>query len=742
MAEGYGKGGYGIIEPWGSIEYPLPGGLNRSSINTDFLGIIEALSGIIGEEDNDLGGFISSRLMETITLGTAIFPIESALNWKQTNGKIVIDGILYYYTHIIGNSLYNITYKRNGNIVSGAGKLHNKYSEVVYFNRDLTAIDKLRNSMLVDYAEGEDLKTLARNIGVDYIPLFGNDNKFREIIKNIAYNPRGTIYGIKLALDAILGSGNYELYEDLIKRPNEIFIKIVDDLLLSEDNIGKTYLSNIFYGVTSGSSNTIELEYAPLKVNCVKLKDLNEFFDFKTNIPSINTYEYYPNNGLDNAFNYEGSLSETSVSNNGRYTTFNIVSSGTAYYSMLDYMGARIEKNSIVDIESVINIPGTSILESGKLYQISFSIMDRNRKINIGVDSDYRIGLFEKEINGFIGQTYQLSTNTFYSVRIIKYKNSYIELYINNSLIAKILYSEFLTSNFNSKISFGTQGTPSSGVSFHIKHLSICIYNFNDYWGSYYVNTGSTDAAFPSAFTVSGSHTFSIYDTGKNIKIINADSENSYGGNNNGEYLISSVLSPISVSLSGINRKDGNIEVINDEYAIITSDFKFTYPYDLGKKIEIINSPLNNGVYTIIKILEEGTFNDLGDYATKKVEYSSIAILSSVLIPEINISYSILPNFLTDTSLGFYQSDTGIQNNEILTLRSSLWQNNLVMEINGSVNLSAQLLENNLIDNALQQSNPIIYSYYPFYLSYTLEDLLYFLYDFTIAGVIPRLGTF
>lgn len=746
VVKGYGLGGYGTEEPWGSVEY-LINDLQRNASNTAFMGILEATANIIGEADNEIGGLYSTKLSSVGNIGDTSILVQSTLNW-DTLGKVSIDGIVYYYTNITSTTINGLYYINEGIIAFGLAKLHKEDSEVINLNSNLNALQLVRNCLLIDYAEGPYLDAIGRKYGLPRKPLYGDDSLYRELIKAIVFSPRGTVYGIELALNALLGYGNYEIYEDLIRHHNEVFIKVADDYFLNDNPYGETYLSESLFGITSGSSNTIVLPYEPLKVSSVKLKDLGETFDFRNDIPSAVSYEYFEGNGLDSAFTYSGSISEANIIENGYYTNFNLGSSGTLYYDMLASQGARIINSSDVELNFVIRIPSSAVLGSGLLKQTSFAIYDGSKVINFGIDSDYKVGFFNTELGGFISNTYTLSTNTFYNIRIIKYGTKALELYINGGLVDRILYGLFSVNSFLHKLSFGMLGTPLVGNSFDIKQLGINIKNYKDYWSSQYNNIGYVNTLSPTQFNITGTYSFVNDDIGKCFEVLTSSVVNPYGGNNNVKGRIKNVLSTLSILLEPIQYDKGIIGIDGNNNVFKLGDItqKFVYPDDLGKNIEIMNSNLgNNGTYTIIDLLVEGVLEtdgiikSLGSYNGKNKEYTNTAILSSTLTPEEDLQYIILVSFITEANMDFVQSESGDMSGNTLTLRSPLWSNNLVMEIGISNVLSAQLLQDENVHNSIISTSPLLYQYYPFYLSDVFGDLEGFLEDLTIAGVIPRL---
>jgi len=235
-------------------------------------GILEGLTSAFGLELSRLGGTRSTRIQENypVTEGDTTFRVETTLGW-ETSGYFYLEGYLYKYTgvttaptygELTGVSYYDVggyyagdaTAPNPPSYVSGAAKDHEELKEVVDYTRVYSALDKMRRTFLVDYATGTDLDTLARNIGVlRESGLINTDSIFREVVKAIAYSPRGTTYVLELYLDAVFGAGNYQIFEDMtnsgyttrlgqtvVNNPGQIFITA--DLTPSTTSTGRALI--------------------------------------------------------------------------------------------------------------------------------------------------------------------------------------------------------------------------------------------------------------------------------------------------------------------------------------------------------------------------------------------------------------------------------------------------------------------------------------------------------------------
>jgi len=119
---------------------------------------------------------------------------------------------------------------------------HRLLTEVIDASGSYSALDRLRRAMLVDYATEEELDRVGRNLAV-IRPRGLDDEHFRCLIKNMAYLPKATNYGIELVLECLFPGGGWELYEDLVNFPNNVFIILPEMAGDSEVYEGKTFFS-------------------------------------------------------------------------------------------------------------------------------------------------------------------------------------------------------------------------------------------------------------------------------------------------------------------------------------------------------------------------------------------------------------------------------------------------------------------------------------------------------------------
>lgn len=739
----YGTTGYGKILPWGGITFPAPTTPVSLAGDIQTKGIIEATLEAISESDNEIGGFVMTRLSSAQSEGDTTLTVESTLDWPDS-GKLGLGGLVYYYTGKTATTFTGISHIAAGVSTPGLAIDHRVDSSVIDVNLQRSALELVRRALFVDTAEDEYLKVVGRNLGVNYIPIFGDDDQFREIIKFMAYCPKGATQGLEAALTGLVGAGNFEIYEDLIMYPNTVFIKIDSSVITGSVSAGKAYLTGHAWDDLSGSQDTLTLGATPITVQGVTLKDLGEVFDFRNDKPSALTYAYWEGETPASAFTYTGSESEaTSVTQvAGLYTKFKSNSGGTVYYRMLDTQGARITPDSYVEYNVSMQIPTGSILSAGDLLQAHLSIEDGDYRVNAGLENDMSFGLFATEGGGHLGSTVTLVVDQFYDITIKKFDDDYVELWVDGQLIETQAYSAFTDTTTNHRVEFGIAGTPATNMEVWFKQLGLDIINIVDYWSAREDGTGTVATANPTRLVLSGAtHVFVSGDVGDGFRISGSGVTNPSGGNNNGDWVIDSFVSGTTVELLGRQHTDAEVSITNPLRVEVPSDRKFKYPDDLGKELVISGSALgNNGTYVIDKLLQEGTFTDFSTFATPIEEYTTICEVSAATFTtETGLDWKLKPVFITETGLDWVQADASSFVTTTLTLRQALWVNGLVMEISLSDVLTGQLLKDIDVGNlVIDLGPPVLYEYYPMYLADPVGAIAAYIDTITAAGVIPE----
>ena len=709
--------------------------------NLDDLGMIEAITGLFGEELTEVGGFRMTRLAAAVAATDVSFPVESTLDWADI-GRISVDGVPYNYSAKTLTTLTGIEHVAAGATVAGAAADHRDESAVVDLSREWSGLDLLRRAFLVDYAEGDDLNALGRNLGVNRLPLFTNDDDFRSVIKAVAYNPRGTVLGLELAMEAILGAGNYEVYEDLIQFPCTVFLRVNLAAFVGDTEIGKAFLSPADWDEVSGAQDTLVVGETPLAVGSVVLKDLNELFDFRNDKPSAVTMAPWPGETPITPWTYQGGEAEGAAVTQvpGSHTEFSSAVN-TVYYQMSDVDGARLTDKSNANVSVLLNIPSTATIGGANREQCMLSLEDGTRSIQwgvlSGVGSNYIVGLFDA--GGWLGTALSISGDVYHEITLIKNGDVDAELWIDGLLITRVAHNQF-DASANHRAEFGILVT-AAGLDIEYKQLGAYWYTVTDYWATRGTN-GGVNVANPTRFDDSLGF-LTAGDVGKYLTVDRGSATtNPQGGYNSGHFLIDSYVSPGVVELAGPVRAAG--ATISSLVRItVELEEEFTYPDDLGKQIVLSGSSLgNDGAYTIGSLIEPGTLVNFASYATPitGAKTNICEISGGALAEESGLDYQLLPVFVTEAvGILWVLSDASSFSGPTITLRSGMWINDLVMETRYTNVLSAQLLTDSNIDNTITTVGPPVeWGYYPFYLADPLAVVTGYVDDLTAAGVIPE----
>jgi len=464
----------------------------------------------------------------------------------------------------------------------------------------------------------------------------------------------------------------------------------------------------------------------------VQLAPLDHLFDFRDEIPRDSELEPWEGEIAINPWAFQGTETESTAVTlpvDKPYTSF-ASSTGTAYYDISAADGARLSGNDKIQTSMTFAIPATATVDASNRDQWSLVIDDGTRKIQWGViyksATSYYIGFFGS--SGWLGDQYIADADDFQEITVIRNGDN-VELWANGKKITTVAYSSF-DAGANHKVTFGIQTTAAS-LEVYCKQLGAGWAAQNNYWCAT-GDAGSVVSANPKQF-VDGATLLDSQDVGSQIIVSGGTTTNTQGGMNNGVYLVDSIVSTGTAELVGETFTER--ATIDSSVQITIEGRSLTYPDDLGKSIVISDSELvNDGTYTITKLIEEGTGTDFASYSTDCAGAKThVCEVSGSLTPEQKLTYRIDPAFVTETGLDWELSDAGSVSGDTLTLRQGLWINDLVMQGNYPMVLSGQLVDS----DTQNQSTGTAYSYYPFYLANSFGLMAAYISDLTAAGVIP-----
>lgn len=217
----------------------------------------------IGENFADL-----SWQVETTPDELAI--VESTIGWPDAS-RFFLDGVQYRYSSKTADALLALEHLNEDHAWVGGAKVDHDVPSVLQENgRMFSGTDAFWRSIVVDHATGADLDVLGTNLGLLRPPGLP-DALYREIIKIVAYSPRGTAAVIRNVLTAVVGADNFDLFEDLtgareyaegptsvIRHPAKVYIRVERD---DEDTYaGKTFVEHGEYAALESGLNDAILD--------------------------------------------------------------------------------------------------------------------------------------------------------------------------------------------------------------------------------------------------------------------------------------------------------------------------------------------------------------------------------------------------------------------------------------------------------------------------------------------------
>lgn len=772
-------------------------------------GILQALSGVIGESDNDIGGLYYTRLTAALATGTTlaatftwngtltvttpstaevvegdwirlnsdghyfkiigiitnvechlenpsgyaiptgatssskavqVFPVESTLDWAAS-GRISIDGVVYHYTSKTMTSFLGVYHTTGGNDIPGPSQIHRVESPVLDLNRNRAALDQVRRAMLVEYADGEDLNALGRNLGVFRLPFLSGDERFRSILKALSYNPRGTMYGLEIALRGLVGEGNFEIYEDLIRYPNTVFIRLLGSATTDARSQGKAFLAGPEYllPVAANQVTTLQAFIDRGTLHGIFWKPEDLLTDTRTAYPTAQFIREYPAASLSQAWRYYGGTEGTDVVLASPGIKFDTAASDARYQRQL-----RVTDEASIAAEIVCMVPSGGVAETKPCTVLSLA--DGAREVGLCFkklgSSTFQLGL--TQLTGTTWTPYAtvtLNSDVWYTMKLLKVGRTRWELWLDGKLTLTGIYG---TNDLASSERWVTLGVKNADTTskLTVKQIQLWSRDITDLSSLY----GRTATRVSANQIDIGLPDFVAGDVGRHLLLSGAVALNPQGGTNNGRWLITSVDSTSQVTLDGSLEANATVTSVNPTRIVIPSTGpQFQFPDDLGKTIEISGSVLgNNGTWTIVALRDPGTLVDLGSWATKVPTKTNVCEVSGAsFVPEFGLAWKLHPAFVAESGMRYDMPGAiSIVGPTITTRRAfpTFSDANFVrvLEVIYSQLLSGQVLLDSSVANAIIQEIPALwFRYYPFYLADPLGYVRDYLSDVTAAGVIP-----
>lgn len=708
------------------------------------LGPMAATLDAVGESMDEVGGHRITRLIDDVAIGESYFPVENCADWQES-GRVAIDGVLYSYESRGDGTLAGVTHTLAGETVVGAQRAHDRGAEVLDLGNPFSTIELARRSMTVEHAAGDELNVIARNYGIRRPIFYASDDTFRAALRAVAFNPRGTIYGIELALDALVGRGNYTIVEDLIAHPCTVFITLKPGVLQTPAPFGKFYLGDPERAaLTVGGGGAEEVAIAASPVTGGNPQSVcwvpHEYeVDCRTAKPSAYAHVEFDGDPGTNVFAFVGTNEAVQVT---QVAGSHIQIDDTAipevgYYETLLRSNERGQVEW--DFDVTFAIIGGTVLDLLDTDQVAFKIADGQIETGFGcthVDAThFRFGV----IDGWPANTVELSKNAIYTCAA-KRRGNRVDFFVNGALAWRIEVADLFAST-NKYFAFGCFSAATATSSVAIRQVGLSFYSHHDYF-AYEADdatlVGGTNRLTETAFI------FVAGDLGKQVRTV-AGTVNPQGGNNAGRWEIAQVVAANEVELLGPQKTGAQTNTALGTRITIPLDRKaFVFPDDLGKKITISGSSLgNDGSFTIASLFDpDSPGTDLASWDTPIRQQTNVCEVLGAppFVTETGLDWRLEPNFVAETPVNFNLSDAGTliagPKVELRGLTEALAVGALeVMEVAYSRVLTGQVLETSVPVVTITGG---VYSHWPLYITDALGLLRAFLDDLTAAGVIPE----
>lgn len=705
-------------------------------------GLLASILDAIGESADEVGGHRITRLIDNIAIGESFFPVENCIDWQES-GKVAIDGILYSYSHRGDGTLSGITYTFGGEIFIGASRAHSFGAEVLDLGNPYSTIERARRAMITEYAEGADLDVIARNHGLGRPIFYASDATFRAAVRAVSYNPRGTIYGLELALDALAGRGNYVISEDLISHPCTVFITLKEGVLNTPAPFGKFYLGDPERAALGGARVDVPIVADPVtggSPQSVCWVPHEYFVDCRTAKPSVFTSVEFDGDPGTNVFAFIGTNEAVQVTQvaGSHIQIDDTAALETGYYGTLLRTNERGQVEW--DFDATFRIPIGTVLDVADTDQVGFRIADGEIETGFGCTHQDATHFLFGVIDGWPADVTILEKGEWHTCEA-KRRGNRVDFLVNGILAWRFNVADLLAST-NKYFAFGCFSTTTATSTVDIRQVGLSFYSHHDYF-AYEEDDATLNA---NTLTETG-FIFIAGDLGKQVRTV-AGIANPQGGNNAGRWVITDVIAANQVELLGPEKTGAQTDTAHGSRITVPLDTKaFVFPDDLGKTITISGSALGgDGSYVINTLLgstkPDDPVTDLALWDTPIRTETNVCevLLAPPFVTETGLDYRLEPTFVNEVNVNFNLSDAGSviagPNTRIRLQPEVLAVGALeVMEVAYSRVLTGQIMETSVPVVTVTGG---IYSHYPLYITDALGLLRAFLDDLTAAGVIPE----
>ena len=689
--------------------------------------LLQALLDALGTTLGSVGGLRMSRVTSAGSKGDMAVSIERAQSLPPS-GAVLIDGVPHHYMATTPGGLSGIYTLQAGAVVMGLSVDVLPRTQVLDLTQTYSSLDALRQSYFMALAQGADLATVGRDMGVSRDPSIARDDVYRAVIKKVAFGPRGTLLGIQGALDAMVGPGNYSLSEDLLSAPCQIKVSLPSTLLLGSTRQGKSYLEPLI--PAAPQANVFTLPTTVVNAIAATASPTTVLADCTQALPSAAA-----------GFTVQG----TSPTYDATRAAVGFYSAGTS----LEFFADRADPIDDAQVYLDLIVPSATPTQTDP-RAFCASLTDALYAVYAGIVPSGAPGTFAVCLSNAAGLIVATSTLTFsfdvvQSLRLQKLSDQAVKVFVGNALAVQADLSTAFAAPNNAVpgVGVGQALATANATNVRLLTLQIAVTPRRDVLalGS---KVGQTSSSSPTTLSTPGSPAFVSTDISKRVVIAPGRAPNPQGGNNGGIYTISALSGSNGVILAGPTFSNLSADGAHSG-AISDALGRFVYPQDLGKTIQFgPGGPTGNYIITDLQAANFVTLNQ-GAFVPSQSAYVAIcAPLDSSnnigplqnFAAQAGFSGMLTPRFANDNAVDWTMAGATSLQSGTLTVRTSI-PNGISYDIMAHHYASAVVLPNSnpavVLLNA--QSTPPVFNVYPLYVADPLSFVVQTLDNLTAAGV-------
>ena len=700
-------------------------------------GAFEWLTAAIGSVFSRYGGLRLSRLAVAALPGDGQLVLERASGLPLA-GAVRLDGIVYNYTGIAGQTLTGIYATAGGTPAAGVQAAHIAGAQVADASGVSSYLDQVRNSYFVQTASGSDLAQLGRDAGVPQSPAVGSDAQLRAIIKALAFSPRGTIYGLTTALDALLGAGTYTLSEDPFGAPCAVVVNVPYNQTSAMTSSGHAYMTAVSQQLPSSGSFLLP-SYA---VGAGRLRLRSENSDFSCRAVSLLA-----------APDSDGSPLFKLVS--GALTTISVGadnSQATQLVGCTAQVGCTRTVRTLPDtsgsLSAYVRILAGEALNASNGLGCAFLLQQSVTYVaGLTATSGGALLALRNATSGAALGTAAFVGNGVWCHVSLDYTPAGVRLSLNGQVIAFQASPSVAGNSSAGQVLIGQVGASTvahqgAGCTLQIRDVSLYCSTPTDFG----CGTGGL-TRLDSTHCSYTSYVLGPESVGRQVWIQNSSVTNPQGGTNNGAYTVLD-QSLNAVNLGGPTFAGCQLTVANGTAVVSlpASGNSLWWPQDLGKRLVIASSKLGNaGTYVIGDMFDALTGAALSTMQTKLPQRSRTVLLTQApSASEAGLSVRLLPTFVVDSAMTLL-TDSGTlvttSSTQVRVAPRSLPRADVAYDVPYGSVPSASLMASAASRVTVQAGSPPVPSQYGFYLSSPFSILDGYSTDLTAAGIRLILNT-